>query len=113
MISTILLAEDNTYVKDGKLPVGRPNWDKDLLEALCTNEYISHAGWNILPRSIKKNANLGIEPTIGITIPEIAKSKLLLVVRAGNESNGGKKFRFTNFRRIVKTGQIEIWKKIR
>lgn len=113
MISTILLADDDTYVKDGKLPKGRPDWDKELLTALCDEAVVTHKAYDMLPKSIKSKvyAVEGLNPTVGVTIPEIAKSKLLIVVRAGIKSNGGKKFRFDNFKKIVKSGQLEIWRR--
>ena len=113
MVSTILLSSDDTYVKDGRLPIGRPDWDKELLTALCKGAFISSEAEKMLPKSISsKTITVSSLVSIGITIPEIDRlAKVLIVVRAGIASNGGKKFRFTNFKNIMKSEQIEIWEK--
>jgi len=114
VVSTILLAQNDVYVSyDGKLPA-RPDFDKDLLKALVKNQIISVEAGKMLPKSIRDVAygiTGRVEPTTGITIPEIAGlTDLLLVVRS-YEPLKGKKFRLNNFEQIVCLKELEIWRR--
>lgn len=108
IVSTILLSLDDEYVdKDGNLPT-RPAFDKSMLRELCKGKAISSAAEAILPTSIK-NVIGGME-FIPITIKEIdAYAELLIVIRSKSQSLGGKVFRFTNFKMLAKSEEIEIW----
>jgi len=112
IVSTILLSADDYYVdKDGNLPY-RPEFDKKLLRSLTKGQIISYDAAKLLPPSIRSRAVVTdeIEPTIGITIPEIdGLTDLLLVVRGLDPLGNGKKFRFDRFENIVKLKGLEIW----
>lgn len=114
IVSTILLTADNQYVKDdGSLPA-RPDFDKKLLTELCRGELITDEAHAMLPRSISSLAWSAEaefkDPTIGITIREIAMlTKLLIVVRSTEWFTGGRVFRLDNFEQIVKDRKVELW----
>lgn len=111
MIGTILLTSNDEYVKaDGSLPT-RPKFDKELLTALCKGSRISFNGYNRLPPSIRSVANAVFkEPYVAITIPELGKASILIVVRSPELVGAGfKRFRFDKHRLIVKQKDIEIW----
>jgi len=114
VVSTILLTRDDIYVSDkGKLPV-RPSFDKDLLKCLVKNQIISVEASSILPKSIKDMAydiTSRIEPTTGVTIPEIAGLTDLLIVVRSEELLFGKQFRLDNFEQIVCLKELEIWRR--
>jgi len=111
MISTILLSLDNCYVDtNGDLPT-RPSFDKELLNGICKNQSVSPDGFKMLPPSIQKNVNVSNAYTLGITIPEINDSDIILVIR-NDELLNGKKFRFDNFKLLVKESQLELWGKV-
>ena len=114
--STILLDENDNYLCDGKLPERRM-WDKELLKSIVDGEIISKQAAELLPKSIKETAKditNEVQPTVGITIEEIsALSDILIVVRSGAVCKDNfKKFRFTNFKRILREFNLEIWKRI-
>ena len=113
--STILLDENDNYLCEEKLP-HRPLWDKELLKSMVSEEIISKQAAELLPKSIRETARAvtnEIQPTIGITIKEIsALSDILIVIRSTKICKGtGKKFRFTNFKRILREFNLEIWKR--
>jgi hypothetical protein len=111
MISTILLSQNDCYVsEDGKLPK-RPIFDKELLNAFVKNQKVSKKGLNSLPPSMQKNLTIveNENITIGITIPEIASSNVIIIIRSDEILENGKIFRLDNFNLLVKTNKIEIW----
>ena len=113
IVSTILLTQDNCYLCDGELP-HRPQFDKQFLSALIEGEIISEEAAKLLPKSMTDKVldiTNEIEPTIPITIKEIDGLTDILIVVRSNMSCNGKKFRFDNFDRILRTGGIEIWKR--
>jgi len=116
IVSTILLSADDMYIdSEGNLPPMRPEFDKDLLRELVRGQALSQNGATMLPMSIVSVAKhiTVSEPTIGITVPEIdGLTDLLIVVRTGMPLGHGKRFRFTNFKKIVKEGKLEIWRRI-
>ena len=141
MISTILLSKNDCYIDEyGNLPSRESvPYDKELLEAFCTNQIVSEKGYRILPPSISKKVKVStiransttntgdiidgsdgpdgpdrvnLPITIGITISEISELSDVLVVSRSNEIlKNGKKFRLDSFKLITKQGQIEIWAK--
>ena len=132
MISTILLSKNDCYIDEyGNLPSRESvPYDKELLEAFCTNQIVSEKGYKTLPPSISKKVKVSTNSTadiidgsdgpdkvnlpitIGITISEISELSDVLVVSRSNEIlKNGKKFRLDSFKLITKQGQIEIWAK--
>ena len=112
-VGTILLTANNQYVKDdGSLPK-RPKHDKELLTALATRKVVSLDGYNMLPPSIQKLVLCTNDTTeMPITIPEISQSDLLIVSKSADKFEGGKIFRFDNFKCLVKDRKVEIWIKM-
>lgn len=111
MIGTILLTKDNHYVKaDGSLPA-RPDFDKELLTAFCSGSRVSVKGYNMLPPSIQAVTTMVLkEPDIAITIPELGKASVLIVVRSIElVGASAKQFRLDKHRLIIKQRDIEIW----
>ena len=115
IFSTILLDEEDRYICDDGLP-HRQTWDKGLLKEIVRGETISEEASRMLPKSIVAVAydiTDEVEPSTGITIEEIsALSDILIVSRSSKPCEGGKKFRFDNFKRIVKQPHLEIWRRI-
>lgn len=113
IISTLLLDEDDNYVySDGLLP-HRTTWDKRLLKTFIELGTVSKTGFNLLPPSLREVSTITHgEPQTPITLKEIdALSDILLVTRGRSRDLPGKKFRFTNFTRILATQSLEIWKR--
>ncbi len=111
--ATILLDQKDQYVyTDNSLPE-RPSWDKELLAAMLDGEGISMAGYDILPFSLRKTVSITHgEPTGLVTIAEIsALTDILIVVRSPSYKQIGKVFRLDNFEPIVKSGELEIWRR--
>ena len=86
IVSTIILSSDNFYVnEDGEIPA-RPSFDKKLLHTIIAGEVVSDEGYLMLPPSMKRVVTVDdkwLEPTVGVTIPEIdALSDLLIVVHS-------------------------------
>jgi len=113
MVGTILLTKNNYYTTgtSGNLPQ-RPKHDKLLLSEMCKNQIVSDKAYEMLPLSIQKFITVGENPTIPITIRELAQCQLLIVSRSSEEFICGKKFRLDGFKQIVKDRKIEIWSKI-
>lgn len=114
---TILLTKDNYYVGTSSDKLAehlphRPKHDKLLLSEMCKGQVVSDDAYNMLPLSIQKLITVGENPTIPITIQELANCQLLIVSRSIEEFLTGKKFRLDNFKLIVKDRKIEIWSKI-
>jgi len=117
MIGMILLTDNDEYLINGELPP-RPIYDKELLHAFCYGQRLSDNALKILPNSIKNNSmkyeNNGCPQPIGITIPEIANSNLIIVIRSPytcNENDVTRKFRFDNHKCITSQGNTELWVK--
>jgi hypothetical protein len=112
---TILLDENDCYLCDGKLP-HRPLYDKSLLTAMVSGEIISKQAAELLPKSITDTAldiTNQVEPSVPITVKEIdGLTDILIVIRSTKECKGEcKKFRLDRFKRILSTGQLEIWRR--
>ena len=116
IISTILLSSDNFYVNEnGELPKPRPPHDKQLLATLCKGQSVSQKAYDMLPPSIREVVKVTeLEPTIGITIPEInALTDLLIVSRSNELIVRGKKFDLErSFKLLVKDRKIELWERV-
>jgi hypothetical protein len=112
MVGTILLDQNDIYVDNcGRLPK-RPPFDKELLSAVCKGQTVSYTGFDMLPPSITNDMSRpGEDYSVPITIRELAEADVLIVVRAPQPCNGGKKFRFDKFKQIG-YGNIEIFIKI-
>ena len=114
MITTTLLVdtEDKYVYENGSLPM-RTLWDKELLTSVITNGLVSQGGYDTLPPSLQKLVTITHgEPTAPITIPEIdGLTDILLVTRVASKGQSGKRFRFNNFKCILKEERIEIWKR--
>ena len=109
--SSIILDINNRYVgKNGQLP-SRPGFDKAFLTNLVSKNLVSKAGFDLLPKSIRSKAVITHgEPELPLTIPEIdGLTDMLIVIRSYIDLGKGKKFRLDRFKRIAKSGQIEIW----
>jgi len=69
----------------------------------------------MLPPSMKRVVTVDdkwLEPTVGVTIPEIdALSDLLIVVHSNELIVRGKQFRLDNFELIVKDKKISLYKR--
>ena len=113
--STILLTSDNFYVNEnGELP-SRPPHDKQLLATLCKDQSVSQKAYDMLPPSIREVVKVTeLEPTIGITIPEIdALTDLLIVSRSNELIVRGKKFDLErSFKLLIKDRKIELWGRV-
>lgn len=113
MIATILLDQDDRYLIAGDLP-RRPTNDKELLTKLVETHFITQEGGAILPPSIKSVAryNRAQRGMLGIRIPEIADSSVLIVNRTKDKrtSKDCKKFRLDNF---VRVEGAEVWIKLK
>lgn len=110
MLGTILLTYDNIYLNtdDNSLP-SRPEYDKELLTALCKGNTVSEDGYYLLPKSIQKQIVRSTIYNIPITIRELAKADILIVSRSYQNIVRGKVFRLDDFKLIVKDKKIEIW----
>lgn len=110
IVGTILLSKNNRYIGATGLLPKRPKFDKKLLtELLAYNGEVSNAGYNLLPLSIKARVVVRSHYNVPITIKELNNCDLLIVSRSKERIKGGKKFRFKNFKNLVKTKKVEIW----
>lgn len=110
-VGTILLNPQDMYVNTkGNLPA-RPSFDKAFLAGLCDGESVSLDGYRLLPPSMRKIVTCSPMFNMAVTIPELAEVDLLIVSRSSEIFEGGKVFRFNDFIQILKTEEIEIWKK--
>lgn len=110
-VGTILLTQANEYVaQDGVTLPARPDFDKEFLTEFLAGHKVSAEGEQLLPPSIKKV--LGRKSALPVTIRELASADLLIVIKSRQLRfyYPGKKFRFDEFKRILKTEEIEIWK---
>ena len=108
IVGTILLTQNDEYVdKDGNLPT-RPSFDKAFITGLYRGKSVSKVGLKLLPPSIKKVLNLNGE-FMPVSIRELAKADMLIVIRSSDFINNGLKFRFTEFIQILKLKEIELW----
>ena len=115
IVSTILLTKDNFYINEnGDLPK-RGSHDKRLLTELVRGQTISIKAAEMLPPSIKGLAQVisdKVEPTIGITIEEIAALSDILIVSHSTELIvRGKQFRLDGFELLVKDRKTSIYKR--
>ena len=112
MIASLLLTKNNVYVKeDGTLPL-RPDFDKDLLTGLAKGLTVSKAGYDMLPKSIKKEVyhfQTNQQPAFPVTINEIDALADILIVVWSNEIGRGKVFRFDNFEPLLKQRDISLY----
>jgi len=115
IVSTILLTKDNFYINEnGDLPK-RGLHDKHLLTELVRGQTISTKAAEMLPPSIKGLAQVisdKVEPTVGITIREIAGLSDILIVSHSTELIvRGSVFRLDNFELLVKDRKTSIYKR--
>ncbi len=115
IVATILLDQDDNYLCGDKLPCNRPKGDKQFLKAMVSDETVSKEGYSLLPPSLQNivgDHTNAVEP-YPITIPEIsALTDILIVIRANSLCViTGKRFRFTNFVKLISSGDIEIWRR--
>jgi len=109
IVGTILLTKNNFYTNAaGELPK-RPKFDKELLSGLIKGHRVSDEGYGLLPLSMQKLVTVSEELDMPITIPELAKAELLIVVRSLEELTIGKVFRLDNHKLLVKDRRIELW----
>ena len=109
-IGTILLSQDDKYVNaDGTLPF-RPAFDKQFLTDLLFSTSVSREGYHMLPPSIQKNCYRSSSPDVAITIRELGRAHLLIVIRSPVAAARGKVFRLDDFTCILKDSKLELWK---
>ena len=109
--ATIILDPHDMYVgEDNQLP-SRPEWDKEFLSNMVSKNLISQEGFYLLPLGMQVLSTITHgEPELPITIREIAGlTDMLIVVRSYMALGQGKRFRLDNFKRVAKSGQIEIY----
>jgi hypothetical protein len=109
-IGILLLNQNNCYLIDNKIPP-RPDFDKKFLVELCKgfNLMASENTYNSLPNSLLQN-NFSDNYDIHLGINGINNVDLLFIVRSQDNSECNKKFRFNNFKNILKLSEFEIWK---
>ena len=118
MLGTLLLTDNDFYVDENSNIPSRKGveFDKELLKLVCTEQFVSDKAFNMLPPSIRNVVHLAEvdfnEPTVAITIKEIAKCDILIVTRSRETIVRGRQFRFDNFSLVVKQRDIEIWRRI-
>ena len=114
MIATLNLTRDNVYVmENGDLP-SRQMYDKDLLTGLAKGLTVSKAGYDMLPKSIKKEVyhfNTTQEPQFPVTIKEIDALADIIIVVWSNEIGRGKEFRFDSFELMLKQRDISLYRR--
>ena len=115
IIGTLLLTENDYYIDDRKNLPRRTTWDKALLTSLVSMNTITHKGYMLLPPSIQEVATIhNSDPSMAVTIKEVdALADLLMITRSARLTRGGKKFKFTHFKCILKEPRFEIWKRIK
>ena len=109
--ATIILDAHDMYVgNDDQLP-SRPSFDKAFLSNMVAKNSVSQEGFDLLPLGMQKLSTITQgEPELPITIREIAGlTDMLIVVRSYMALGKGKKFRLDNFKRVAKSGQLEIY----
>jgi len=109
MVGTILLDSNNRYVSlDGDLPP-RPWFDKEFITKFYRDSRVSTESMLKLPKSIQTVVQeVTTFPSHAVSIPELDKCDVLLVVRAKSDLDDGSIFRLDNFKQISK-GDIEVW----
>lgn len=114
IVGTILLSQDDCYIDDRKQLPYRPSFDKGLLKSLISMNTITNKGFNLLPGSIMSVAKIdNYNPSMAVTIRELdAIADLLIVSRSPRKCRNGKKFRFTNYKLLVKTAELELWSRV-
>ena len=111
IFGTLKLDDQDNYVyQDGSLPKAA-TWDKELLKAFVSKNCITVSAYDILPPSIQDKAIVCHgEPELAVKVSEIdALADIILVTRVTNMGQSGSKFRFNAFKRLVSTGQLEVW----
>jgi len=109
LVGTILLSKDYKYIdENGNLPK-RPKFDKQFLATLIKGHKVSEEGYKLLPSSLQKLVMVDTPITMPITIKELAKSDLLIVVKSPEVLKNGKEFRLDSFKLLRKERTIELW----
>lgn len=113
MLGLILLSKNNVYVRDDRKLPERPEFDKGLLTAFITGQTVSYSAYKLLPPSMKALCYVSdvASSKAPVTIRELAKAHILLIVRSLDEAPG-KKFRLDKFKCVVKAKGIEVWQRI-
>ena len=113
-VGIILLSPDGFYLDaDGFLPK-RPDFDKELLVALCKGQdYIcSENTFKTLPKSITENgtrcAKEDYDVNLGIKTLHIMPPHLLIVVRSAQRLNDGKYFNLSDYKPVFKSDSLEL-----
>jgi dihydrofolate reductase len=114
-IGIFLLTENNYYIdSDGKLPK-RPTYDKQLLTELIRGETVCCGSntWDSLPQSMKQlvRRRKCTEASINLGIATLYAHppKLLIIVRSTEEFDDGKKLHLTNYKRLLREGNLELY----
>ena len=115
MIGIFLLTENDYYINGkGELP-RRPIYDKQLLTELLRGEVVccGKNTWDSLPQSMKQlvKRRKCTEASINLGIATFYEQppKLLIVVRAINEFDEGKKLHLDNYKRLLREGNLELY----
>ncbi len=114
-VGIILLSQDNYYLDNyGELPK-RPEFDKELLVALCKLQTFT-CGQNTfksLPDSILRNAfyTEGGEYDVNLGIITLVENPphLLLVSRSDQYIHDGKHFSLKDYTRYFDSPDLELW----
>ena len=116
-VGILLLSQDNFYTdKDGRLPK-RPEFDKELLVALCKGQdfVCSSNTFDTLPDSILENSYLKTERTetydinLGVKTLFTLPPHLLIVVRSQQYIHHGKHFSLANYNLHFKSDDLELF----
>jgi len=114
-VGLLLLSQDNYYIDNyGRLPA-RPNFDKELLVALCRGQRFT-CGSNTmeaLPDSILKNSYFTAEDEYDINLGMITlidnPPHLLIVTRSQQYIHIGKHFSLSDYSLKFKSNNLEIY----
>jgi hypothetical protein len=115
-VGILLLSQDDCYIDEqGNLP-SRPDFDKELLVALCKGQKClgSRNTLESLPRSIIESAycyEIVTDYDVNLGIKTLYKQPphLLIIVRSADTLNGGKKFDISNYKRYFSSVELELW----
>ncbi len=115
-VGIILLSQNDMYVdSEGNLPT-RPDFDKELLVALCKGQKFT-CGTNTiwtLPPSIMDNAYYDRNYDINLGIITLVQDPphLLLVSRSDDYMIDGKSFSLKSYKRYFESEYFELWIRI-
>ncbi len=114
-VGIILLSQDNYYLdRRGNLPL-RPEFDKELLVALCKLQTFTCGSntFKSLPESILKNAHYtkGSDYDVNLGVVTLVDNPphLLIVSRSDQYIHGGKHFSLKDYKRYFDSPKLELW----